>query len=194
MPDSSVAGYLLPTSSAPENDASLEAILQHLVVGVTGLPGTMVRPAWQAIVPQQPDVAANWCAIQIMTVTPDANPVLEHDPVALTDTLIRHEQIAVLMSFYGIAGQQYASLARDGIFLAQNHQMLRPYNVALDTPGVIRTAPEQINEQWVRRFDLELSLNRKLTRVYSVLNFESALIDLSLDTPLLTETVSVTEN
>lgn len=194
MPDSSIAGFLLPTSAAPQDDAALEDILQTLIVGVTGLPGNMVRPAWQPIVAVQPEPNVNWCAIQILAIAPDFNPFIAHDPEALTDTLQRHESINVLLSFYGPAGQSNASLARDGLYIIQNHDTLKPYDMALDAPAMIRSVPEQINQQWVRRFDLEVTFRRQLTRVYSVLNLESALIDLLTDTPPSTFTVSVTQN
>ena len=50
--------------------------------------------------------------------------------------------------------------------------------VAVNTALV--DAPELINQQWVRRYDLRLRLRRKIERTYPVLNI------LSADTPVIT--------
>jgi hypothetical protein len=44
---------------------------------------------------------------------------------------------------------------------------------SVDT-GPIRAAPDLINEQWVRRYDIELTFRRKITRSYEVLNILTA--------------------
>jgi hypothetical protein len=194
MPDSSTGGYLAPSSGSPADDANLEAIVQRLIVGVSGLPGNMVRPTWQVNIPQQPSPATNWCAIQIQSITPDDNPAIIHDPVAETDTLYRHEEIEVLLSFYGITGQQYASQARDGLYLNQNDEALKTVNMVFVGTSPIRTASDFINQQAVRRFDFTLTLRRQVVRTYSILNILSATIGLETDQPILTETVQVTSN
>jgi hypothetical protein len=40
--------------------------------------------------------------------------------------------------------------------------------------GEIRAAPDLINEQWVRRYDMQLTFRRKITRTYPVLNILTA--------------------
>ncbi len=194
MPDSSTSGYLVPTGGAPAEDANLEAIVQRMVVGLTGLPGSMVRPSWQVNVPQQPEPATNWVSIQIQSITPDDNPAVVHDPVAQTDTLYRHVEIEVLLSFYGITGQQYASQARDGFWLTQNNDMLKAVNMAFVGAAPIRSVPEFFNNQWIRRFDFLITLRRQVVRTYSILNLVSATIRLDAVDPLLTETITVTDN
>ncbi len=194
MGDSSTGGYLLPTSGDPAADANLEAIVQQLIVGVTGLPGSMVRPSWQVSIPKQPDPATNWVAIQIQSITPDANASIVHDPVAQTDTVTRHVAIEVLLSFYGITGQQYASQARDGLQLQQNLEALRASRMAFAEAGPIRSVPEMVNQQWIRRFDFSLTLRRQVVRTYSILNLAAASVQIETDGPLLTETVQILPN
>src|SRR4051812_9766277 len=54
--DSSTGGYLSPVvASSALQDAALDALLQQMVAGITGLPGNMVRPRWQPVTPKQPE-------------------------------------------------------------------------------------------------------------------------------------------
>ena len=64
--------YFIP--SAPLEDDALDAVLQAMVVGITGLSGDLVRSQWQVVSPKQPERYTNWCAIGVLTSTPDDNP------------------------------------------------------------------------------------------------------------------------
>lgn len=172
--DSSTGGYLSPAVPAvPLEDGDLDAVLQQMVAGITGLAGSFVRPRWQPTVPKQPEAQVNWCAIGVTTMTSDDNPALVHDPIT-GDTLIRHEEIALLASFYGPQGQRNAATLRDGIYVPQNLEALRVNGIGLIDAGQIITAPELFNEQWVKRYDLTLNLRRIINRLYPVLNIASA--------------------
>ena len=46
--------------------------------------------------------------------------------------------------------------------------------------GDLIAAPDLLNQQWVRRYDLRIRLRRKIERTYPVLNI------LSADTPVIT--------
>jgi len=59
-------------TTSPLMDAALDAVFQALVVGITGLPGTLVRPRWQPVPPTQPSVTTNWAAIGVTTNAADA--------------------------------------------------------------------------------------------------------------------------
>jgi hypothetical protein len=96
-----------------------------------------------------------------------------------------------LASFYGPAGQQYASQCRDGLWLPQNNSMLRHYSMAFVDAGQMRAIPELINTQWRRRYDFAITLRRQVVRTYSVLNIESAGIELIIDEPPMTEEIQV---
>jgi hypothetical protein len=175
MADSSVAGYLQPTGTAPPEDADLDSIFQQLLVGITGLPGNMVRPRWQAIVPKQPEPATNWCAVGVTGIEHDANSYEQHNPAGNgSDSLIRHEIITVLCSFYGAGALNFASQARDGMYVAQNNSTLDQFEMGLVEVGSIVTAPELVNQQWIRRFDLSMRIRRRVVRTYPILNILSA--------------------
>jgi hypothetical protein len=175
MPDSSTAGYLQPVGTSPPEDADLDAIFQKLIVGITGLPGNMVRPRWQPTLPKQPEPATNWCAIGVTDIEHDANSYEQHNPAGDgSDTFIRHEILSVLCSFYGVNALNYAAQARDGMYVAQNNSTLDQFEMGLVEVGSIRTAPELINQQWVRRFDLSMRIRRRIVRTYPILTILSA--------------------
>ncbi|VXB24971.1 putative bacteriophage protein [Burkholderia sp. 8Y] len=174
--DSSTGGYLLPTApSPPLEDAALDAVFQQLIVGLTGLPGNMVRPRWQPTVPKMPEPTQNWCAIGVTDIDQDFAPTVVHVPdTAGTDKLYRNEILTLTASFYGPAAMQYAAQARDGIFVAQNHGMLELSGMGLVDVGRLTAAPELLNQQWLRRYDLQFRVRRQVERTYSVLNVLSA--------------------
>lgn len=174
--DSSTGGYLSPVSPAvPEQDADLDALLQPMVAGITGLAGSMVRPRWQPVVPRMPEIGDDWCAIGVVRVTPEDTPYIRHDPGSSgSDVHTQHEVLEVLASFYGPASGRYAGILRAGIFVEQNREQLRSHGIALVSAGQIVQAPDLLNQQWRRRMDLTLTLRRVVTRTYQVLNIQSA--------------------
>lgn len=174
--DSSTGGYLSPgVASPPLEDLDLDAVLQPVVVGITGLPGAMVRPRWQPVVPKQPEPDVDWCAIGVLDIRPEDTPVLQHVPGGEgTDEMVRHELLDVLASFYGPRAGRFASMLHDGLFVPQNREGLRAAGMALIYTGGITPAPELVNQQWVRRMDLTLTLRRVVHRTYQVLNILSS--------------------
>ncbi|MCY1215553.1 hypothetical protein D9M69_119340 [compost metagenome] len=172
---SATGGYLTPTAPVPPEDDALDNLLQELVAGVTGLPGNLVRPRWQPTVPKQPEPSVNWCALGITVQTPDAGPAIRHDPAGDgSDTYIRHQDILLLCTFYGPAAKGYAQRLADGLAIPQNGEQLGLNDMAFVSAGDIRAAPDFVNQQWVRRYDLTVQLRRKITRTYPVLNLLSA--------------------
>jgi len=176
MTDSSTGGYLQPAvTSPPLEDDALTAIFQQMIVGITALPGNMVRPRWQPNPPKQPEPTVNWCALGIAVQTLDDGPAIIHNGAGNgSDTYIRHEQIDVLASFYGPNAMQNAQLLSDGLAIPQNLEQLKAQDMNSVDTGQIRAAPDLINEQWVRRYDLELTFRRKITRTFPILNILTA--------------------
>lgn len=173
--DSTAAGYLQPTGTSPPEDANLDSIFQKLIIGLTGLPGNLVRPRWQATIPKQPEPATNWCAIGVTGIEHDANAYEQHNPAGNgSDTFIRHEILSVLCSFYGANALSYAAQARDGMYVAQNNSTLDQFEMGLVEVGSIVTAPELVNQQWIRRFDLSMRIRRRIVRTYQILTVLSA--------------------
>lgn len=178
---SATGGYLAPEGIPTPADEALENILQAMVTGITGLPGMYVRPRWQPGNPIQPEPTVDWCAIGVMKTRSDANPAIEHDGTGDgEDHYQRHQEVILLATFYGPNSQGYAQLLADGISVPQNSEAMRAQNMAFVEAGEITGAPELINQQWVRRYDVRIRLRRKIERTYPVLNI------LSADTPVTT--------
>ncbi|MBB4017380.1 hypothetical protein GGR16_002409 [Chelatococcus caeni] len=179
--DSSTGGYLVPDgppAPQPLQDDALDDFFQGLIVGLTGLPGPMVRPRWQPKPPKQPPADADWCAIGIVNVTPDDNAYVGHVPDGAggegVDQLQRHEVLDILASFYGPNRQHYAGMARDGLSIAQNREPLFHADMGFVGVGPLIAAPEFANQQWIKRSDFTIQVRRQVTRVYPVRNLLSA--------------------
>lgn len=182
--DSTTGGYLAPEDApAPAEDADLDALFQAAVRDVTGLPGALVRPRWQPTMPKQPEPSVNWCALAVTLITPDDGPAIEHLPQGDgAEQVVRHEELEVLTTFYGPQAQGFAARLRDGISLPQNMEALQTSAIGLTEVGRIRTAPELVNQQWIRRCDLVLYFRRKVTRVYPIRHIVAADVHLIDDT------------
>jgi hypothetical protein len=179
--DSTKAGYLAPTSvSSADSDIELATIFQGAVVGIVGLPGNMVRPRWQPQPPPMPPPNVDWCAIGVTVQSPIDFPVLKMSPDG-TQALQRQEEITVQASFYGLNAQSNAGLLRDGIFVAQNLDVLAANGIKLITAGEIVQAPDLRNEQFIGRCDLPLRFRRQVDRVYPVRYLVSAPDTITLD-------------
>ncbi|WP_261524058.1 phage neck terminator protein [Burkholderia multivorans] len=188
MNDSSTGGYLAPAVDAPPaEDDALDDLVHDLIAGVTALPPALVRPRWQPTVPRQPEPSVNWCAFRIQTQTSDASPAIVHNGANEgSDTYIRHQDLEVLCTFYGPAAKGYAQRLADGLAIPQNREQLQLQDMAFVGVGAIRPVPDFVNQQWVRRYDMTVTLRRKITRTYAVLNLKSAIVATTTDasTPL----------
>ena len=173
---SATGGYLAPAvASPPLEDADIDAVFQRAIVGITGLAGDLVRPRWQITPPKQPDPSVNWCAFGIVDFKADDGPAIEHQPTGDgSDQYVRHEDITLACTFYGPLSQRYASMTRDGMALPQNMEALKQDGVVFIDSQDIRSVPELVNQQWIKRYDLPLRFRRQIKRTYAVLNILSA--------------------
>ncbi|KVE41703.1 phage neck terminator protein [Burkholderia sp. BDU5] len=194
MTDSSTGGYLAPAVDAPPaEDDALDDLVHDLIAGVTALPGDLVRPRWQPTVPKQPEPGVDWCAFGVQEQEPDAGPAIQHDGTGDGhdhDTYIRHQDIDVLCTFYGPHAKGYAQRLADGLAIPQNREQLQLQDMAFVGAGSIRAAPDLVNQQWVRRYDMTVTLRRKITRAYAVLNLLSATVATTTDSSMPVSGVS----
>ncbi|KWC56568.1 LIC_12616 family protein [Burkholderia ubonensis] len=183
MTDSSTGGYLAPADDVPlVEDDELDDLVHDLIAGVTALPGDLVRPRWQPTVPKQPEPSVDWCAFGVQEQEPDAGPAIQHDSAGDGhDTYIRHQDIDVPCTFYGPRAKGYAQRLADGLAIPQNREQLQLLDMAFVGVGTIRAAPDLVNQQWVRRYDMTVTLRRKITRTYAVLNLKSATVATTTD-------------
>jgi hypothetical protein len=190
--------FVVTIPAAPSEDQALDLIFQALVVGVTGLDGSLVRPRWQNPPPKQPEADTDWCAISDMGSRPDsgAGAYITHingpsitDPAA--DLVVRHEELDVLASFYGPNSKANCGVLRDGLAVQQNLYGLRFVDMAFVECGPHRAAPDFVNQTWIRRWDMPLRFRRKVQRVYEVNHIMSAVIHILDDTGHVDRTVVV---
>lgn len=168
---SATGGYLTPDGGALPLDEDLEDALQAHVVGISGLPSSMVRPRWQNPVPEMPEVGQNWAAIGIQLTQADDGPVITQGDNSAQ--YIRHETLTVLLSFYGDSGNSYATLFRDGMAIPQNNDQLAAIRAKVIGVGDVLSVPELVNQQFIRRYDLPFSIRRKVIRTYQIKPLDS---------------------
>ena len=159
---------------------------------MTGLPGSMVRPRWQPTVPKYMESSVNWCAIGIVSETPEYSAYTRHwrgepsnpnDPAGQGyDEQRRHEVLEVMASFYGPNSRGNANEFRAGIAVEQNRESFFLQNMNfVSTDCKITNTSELINEKWFRRVDLTFYVRREIDRTYPVLNILSAPITIETD-------------
>lgn len=169
-----MTAYLQPTSTVPvPNGLSLTQFLQTVFVGISGLPGPMVRPKWQEAPPKQPDISTNWMAMGIDSASPDANGYLDTNE---DDEVIsqRHELLDVGCSIYGPDAFEIYGLLRDGFQVPQNRYALRSANMGFVEIGPARKIPDLVNERFVNRIVTSVFLRREIQRVYPIPTILSA--------------------
>jgi len=165
------AGYINPTISPVYGDA-LEDVFHAVIMGLTGIGATLIRPRWQPEPPNQPAFTDDWCAFGITSTDPDVFPFQRHDPNASgglgATSIERDERLEVLHSFYGPNGQANCARYRDGIALSQNRYDLTQAGIKLVQVGKERNLPTLLKERWVKRVDVLLIFSRRTSRTYGI--------------------------
>ncbi|WP_336152136.1 phage neck terminator protein [Acinetobacter sp. 99] len=171
MGDSATGGYI-PPSGGSAYDQDLEDIFQAFIVGVTSLPGAMVRPRFQTEPPPMPAVGVDWCAFAVKSIIPDDGPYFDQKDETMDS--IRHEELTLFLSFYGNHGQSIANVLKDGLGIPQNIAQLKAQQIKFISVGELITAPDFLNNQYVHRYDLTAVFKRKTSRMYAVKSFVDA--------------------
>lgn len=169
--DSTTVGFLAPTQANPY-DISLEDALQRIIVGITGIPGALVRPRWQPEPPQQPDYQTDWVAFGIVRTGVDTFSYHHH-----TDTsqaVDRDELLYVMHSFYGPNCHGNCERFRDGWEIPQNRDSASALNLGLVEVQEAVHLPALLKERWVQRIDTTVIYRRRTSRDYPVLTITSA--------------------
>lgn len=180
MSTSATGGYL---QLSPVADLeAVEDVLQGLIVGVTGLPGQLVRPRWQSEPPTVPERDVSWCAFGVGELLPQNFPEIRHDGAGEgRDQIVSHEDVPVLVSCYGPRAETLARMLRDGLHIPQNRAALRGHGLAFGHAGGVRYVPELVRGRWLPRADLFLTFRRVTRRDVDVLNVKSMGGDLRED-------------
>ena len=148
-------------------------------MGVSGLKGELVRPAFQTEPPNFPKEVNAWAAFRITDRSADTFPYVGADPLDGSNVgrMQRQEQLEVLISFYdlGVDGtaDELATLVRDNAIVAQNAEQLSSPLVLAYTGG-LQAVPSLLKQRWLYRVDLPVTLRRQIDRDYRVLSVLSA--------------------
>lgn len=195
MPNTSATGgYLTPTTVSPAYDLPLDVQVQGMVAGITGLAGNLVRPRWQPRPPAQPSASTNWCAVGITEIGAAYGHHQSHVSTGEGyDESEAYEDLELLASLYGPGSAGLATLLRDGLWVAQNREAMQAVGLRLrDVGRRVTLLGELVNQEYIRRADVTVSLSRVVTRRYPILNLLEAQIALQAES--YTQNIVVSEN
>ena len=182
---SATGGYLTPDAS-PLDDDSLLDFMHDVIVGITGLPGSMTRPAYQTNPPKRPGITVDWCAFWISNPTAEAgNAYVKVSPNGLSSSMQRHETFQLRVSFYGPNASRNASALRDGLQISQNREQLFLAGMAHIDCSAITPLGDLVDEQWYGRADITVNFRRELNRSYNVMSFLSANGTINTETQII---------
>lgn len=194
---SATGGYLTPLPNGPQplDDDALYEFFQPIVAGVVGtIPGSLIIPRWQPEAPNLPAVGTNWAALGIENGHITQYTYQAHHPAVGNtpgyDEYQAHEDLHILLSFYGPLARTNAALWRDGIQIAQNREVLLLNNMGLVIVGDIVAVPALVKELWLRRYDISVTIRRELIRWYGVLDLVGA--DMTVNNEEYVTTITVT--
>ncbi len=171
---SATGGYLLPsTTSGLPGSLTLDQFIQTVLVGISGIDGTLVRPRWQEAPPANPPLSTNWIAFGVALDAPDIYAYVGVNP----DTSVssqRQQGLEVQCCFYGPNAIDNATLVCDGFQIQQNLEALRAANMGFVETGQILHVPELVNERYINRYEMAVVLRREIQRTYPILSIVSA--------------------
>lgn len=174
MPNTSATGGYLQQVAGPLEGLDLRRFIGTVLVGVSGFAPEMVRPAWQQNPPPVPNIDTNWMAFGITARRADNDPYQVEKDDGQRTLMLRHEELDIMLAFYGPDCLQKAAEVREGFELTQNTESLLLAGMAyIDLSDIIH-APELVNDRYFDRADTTLTIRREVRREYRILNFVSA--------------------
>lgn len=177
---SATGGPLTPTPApAPLEGAALQNFLHDWFMGITALPGNMIRPRWQPEPANMPTNADNWLAFGIVRRESDTFASEQHVASGSGyNELRRHEVLNIALSFYGPDADNFAHLLREGMQVAQNREVLTLNSMGLVESGEVVAVPELVKNKWYYRVDMTVRIRRQIVRRYAVESLQSSRIEL----------------
>lgn len=174
MSNTSATGGYLQQVVGPLEGLNLRRFIGTVLVGVSGFAPEMVRPAWQQNPPPIPNIDTNWMAFGITARRADNDPYQVEKDDGQRTLMLRHEELDIMLAFYGPDCLQKAAEVREGFELTQNTESLLLAGMAyIDLSDIIH-APELVNDRYFDRADTTLTIRREVRREYRILNFVSA--------------------
>lgn len=169
MPNTSATGGVLVETETAFN---VERFFHGVIMGLTGIDKTLIRPRWQPNAPIMPANNIDWIAFGVSELNHDATAYTVETEI--DSNLIRHESYAVLCSFYGPNAQTNYRKMRDGLEIGQNRDSLFVNKMGYTTTSKTTHAPELVNDVWFDRYDAKFEFAREVIKSYNIFEIESA--------------------
>jgi len=160
---SATGGYL----TAPNSSLNVEHFFHDLIVGLTGFDNKLVRPRWQSNTPIIPNIEVDWVAFGVTNETADDSAYVDEN------NLIRHQELEIMCSFYGLNAVQNANNFRDCFQIGQNRETMFSNGFGFVGVSNIVRAPELLNERWFNRADITITVRQELKKDFNILTIES---------------------
>lgn len=195
MSNTSATGGFLSSNGIPAlpGNLSLEQFLQTIFVGLSGLSGDLVRPKWQMDPPKQPDITVDWLGFALMENDADFNAYVGIDQSG-NNVFQRMEALTVQCSFYGPNALSYLQTVRDGFQIKQNLEALESAKMGYVSTSKAVRVPDLVNERWMQRWEMSVSLRREILRVYPILTFLTGAGTLNSNVSSGEKSVAITVN
>ncbi|HET8689340.1 MAG TPA: hypothetical protein VFM18_22245 [Methanosarcina sp.] len=165
MNSTATGGYLTNGGTRP----NINHAVHDLIVGISGLGNTYVRPKNQPNPPPPPAFGTDWIAFGISNTIADGFAYVDINQKAM-----RQEHMEVTVSVYGSNADLNSRNLRDGLEIVQNWEAITAtYGIKFNGSNNIMRVPELHNGRWLQRYDFTFRISQNATATYSILSFES---------------------
>jgi len=162
----------------PLEGEKLDDFFQQFVAGITNLPVELVRPRWQREPPALPSWETNWISQAITASDPFPGWSWQgflpgREPISIAPDGVQYyvqqqETLTLMTTCYGPKADWYDKILWMGLGIQQNLEALTLVSMGLVDQGRGTIVPELIGQQWRRRVDREIRINRVDMRAYPV--------------------------
>lgn len=175
MSNTSATGGYLREAPGVTGRIEHEDVVHGMIVGLTGLDKTLVRPAFQHDPLKAPKPEIDWCAFFLRNASSTNFPAVLHAPNGDgSDMVIDWIDKEIHLYFYGPRAQENAELIRRGLHVEQNRYELRKAGFAIRSVGNATQVPEIVNGKWLNRCDIVVYATIEAIGRYAVLNLLQA--------------------
>ena len=191
---SATGGFVTDRTSSP-GAREVEGVLQQMIVATTELAPPLVRPRYQPMPPARPPADVSWAAVGIIMVEADDYPYEQHVGIEVLPgetkpgytIMQRHNTLTALVTFYGPEAETLSGRLRDALYIGQNMEPFAVVNAKMRSVEDLARNPEVINQQYINRVDMRITLRQQVTRVYPIFDIAAAHVVLQSDTGLVAD-------
>jgi hypothetical protein len=165
---------ILPALTETNAELQLDAI-RTLISTLTGLDLKNVRRRNLQRPGSRPCIDDDWAAVGVERIETLGTPDQINrrgdlsEPESGDVVRISHQNLHMIVTFYGPSAALNADRVREGIQLGQTNTWLHTKGMAFKSiDGDVMHLPDIVAEQWVDRYDLRFILGRDVRRTYGV--------------------------